>query len=234
MGSGGTDGQTVATSRMLESGTPVDEVIGRAAIMVKARVQSTAAYRERLPASSTDVTRGRVGVIMAVQNSDKGCRADVIWDNGKAFKGYCVGYRGFHDLELAANLSLPKAVLDEAAYRCGTSSTYGSSEASTCSTPVCSSGAQGSGTFQLNASNRATPLHSPASVVSPQAVAARTRTTAEPGSAGGVHSKEDSAGCGERSEIVLDVNVGYLGSAPTVCHAGGKHIWMADGPISYK
>jgi len=37
-----------------------------------------------------------------------------------------------------------------------------------------------------------------------------------------------------KDSMVLDVNVGYLYSAPTVNHTGGKHIWMADGPISYK
>lgn len=234
MGSGGKDGQMPATSQILAKGTLIDEVFARASIMVKARVHSTAAYRERLPAGSADITRERVGVIMAVQNNEKGCRADVLWDNGKAFKGYCVGYRGYHDLELAADLSVPNTVLEDAASRSGTSSTYSSPEASTCSTPVCAahspSCAQGSGTLQRNASN-----NPPVSVVSPQAAAASTRMSADPESTGAIQGKFAMEGSGSSGgEVVLDVNVGYLGSAPTVSHAGGKHIWMADGPITYK
>jgi hypothetical protein len=245
MGFGGTSPLAIG------KGTLVDEAIGRAAVKSKLRVQSTGQYRERLKGSA-DVTAGRIGVVISVHSTEQGARADVLWDNGKAFKGYCIGYRGFSDLELATDISVASdstcaSDVREARSRStsASSSPHSTPETSGASTPVERS--SHSPTTHTAAAGQVPPATS----MCTGAVALQGRSSKCPLQAfaeqkalraqqmeqqhGVLQARLASQGKSEAAEnTVLDVNVGYLYSAPTVNHAGGKHIWMADGPISYK
>lgn len=239
------------TSPALSKGTLVDEGIARAAIKSKFRVQLTAQYRERLK-SDTDAMQGRVGVVISVSSTDRGCRADVLWDNGKAFKGYCVGYRGFSDLELAIDVSVAEDSVAELRDSRRGSSSFSSSpnstpETSGASTPVerrshspCTQtvAAAQAPLAPSVPSTRSIPVQQGRAAGCPLQVASAQnamRAQQLDQQCGILKARLAEQGKTEASEsMVLDVNVGYLHSAPTVNHAGGKHIWMADGPISYK
>jgi hypothetical protein len=241
---------TSPSAGALSKGTPVDEAIARAAMKSKFRVQSTAQYRERLKLKGdTDAMEGRVGVVISLSSTDRGCRADVLWDTGKAFKGYCVGYRGFSDLELATDVSSAvDGIAEVLESRCGSSLSNSSSSNSTpetsgASTPV--GRRSHSPSTQTVAAAQAPPVPS---VPSTGAVSVQHRCPLQAASAqkalraqqmeqqrGVLQARLEEQGKTEaKDSMVLDVNVGYLYSAPTVNHTGGKHIWMADGPISYK
>ena len=234
-------------------GTLVDEAIGRVAVKSKLRVQSTGQYRERLKGSA-DVTAGRIGVLISVHSTEQGARADVLWDNGKAFKGYCIGYRGFSDLELATDVSVtsdPASVSDvrEARSRStsASSSPHSTPETSGASTPVertshspttpTAAAAQAPAATSVCTGAVAASLRGGSFKCSLQASAEQKALRAQQMEQqhGVLQARLASQGKSEAAEnAVVDVNVGYLYSAPTVNHAGGKHIWMADGPISYK
>eukprot|EP00960_Hanusia_phi_P075673 768455-Hanusia_phi.AAC.2 len=167
-------------------GLLVTEDVVTLAMRSKLRVQTTKLYLKRLGDNKFDPSQGRVGIITGVNSTPEGkhhsailsccdrqagCTANVIWESGKAFRGYCVGFRGYYDLEFAS-----KSHLNQIA--------------------------------SLTESKDETEVSS----------------TETPQSRGLLCSQS----------INLDVNVGYLGSAPKVEKGGGKHLWSCTGPIFYK
>eukprot|EP00961_Rhodomonas_salina_P028678 387113-Rhodomonas_salina.1 len=86
-------------------GSSVTAQMARDFINSKTRVSTSDVYKSRLPAGTPDASEGGMGLIMKIHTHDEGCVCDVLWDTGKAFGGYCVGYRGFHDLLVADTTS---------------------------------------------------------------------------------------------------------------------------------
>mmetsp|Transcript_64274 Transcript_64274/g.134106 ORF Transcript_64274/g.134106 Transcript_64274/m.134106 type:complete len:213 (-) Transcript_64274:171-809(-) len=82
-------------------GTPVDDTMARVVMQNKAPVCTSEVYKKRLPEGATDASAGGMGLIMAVHAMEEGLVCDVLWDTGKAYSGYCCGFRGCFDLLLA-------------------------------------------------------------------------------------------------------------------------------------
>jgi len=83
-----------------DHGQFVDVKMAQLARRTKNKVRTTQSYRSRLQPGMTDVSNSMTGVILAVHQVPDGHTADILWDHGKAFSGYCIGYRGLFDLEL--------------------------------------------------------------------------------------------------------------------------------------
>ena len=240
------------------AGQKVDVELAKTCMRNKIRVCTAPAYRARLPQEGEgDLSAGRQGIIMKLDLQEEGERAlslkplspsnhsqrdrsaliihhsaraaqddrtyraskgtilyprvvatrtnspgraptgyvcDVLWAHGKAFRGYCIGFRGFLDLEIAP------------------AKTRSGEQLST-------------GAMQQHAQHAQplTPTGSDRSLGEGQDI------SAEGSKAGGV--PESPTGASAPAEI--GVTVGYLHSAPTVSHEGGKHIWSCSGPMSY-
>lgn len=68
------------------------------------KVQTTAAYQSRIMHSERNQIEG-IGCVIAIHDFGEGFVADVMWDNGKMLQGYCVGFRGLYDLQLAPKVT---------------------------------------------------------------------------------------------------------------------------------
>jgi hypothetical protein len=122
---------------------------------------------------------------------------DVLWAHGKAFRGYCVGFRGYFDLEIAPPSKSVK--VEEQAVA-----------APKQHMPMITPTGSGSSADTSPSQDSAPDESKPAGALLPSGVGASNRPAE------------------------IGVIVGYLHSAPTVRHEGGKHIWSCDGPMTYK
>ena len=251
MGSGG-DCLASSKSHTLAKGTHVTEAIARTVIKMKARVHATGSYHQRM-GSQADVVFGRCGVVIGMHADAEGGRADVIWDNGKVFKGYCLGYRGYFDLELAADTTVP---LDYHSSGASSASSSNSSPLSTtdntplpsgCSTPMegttprvhTSLNSPTTGQTAQAAQHQWAPTaaaaqspasRSPATTLAAQwcpqsATPAATQMQVPAKDSRNFAQKLNMAGKTAEAAHVLDINVGYLHKAPSVTPGGAKPIW---------
>eukprot|EP00282_Hemiselmis_andersenii_P003443 CAMPEP_0114115566 /NCGR_PEP_ID=MMETSP0043_2-20121206/4037_1 /TAXON_ID=464988 /ORGANISM="Hemiselmis andersenii, Strain CCMP644" /LENGTH=263 /DNA_ID=CAMNT_0001207837 /DNA_START=121 /DNA_END=912 /DNA_ORIENTATION=+ len=79
----------------------VDAAGASEALRMRRQVIVSASYRSRVAPTERTLSEGGIGIIVKTYDLGEGHTADVIWDCGKVLQGYCIGFRGLHDLEYA-------------------------------------------------------------------------------------------------------------------------------------
>jgi hypothetical protein len=223
--------------RKLQAGSAVDEDVARVAMRRRTRVKTTEHYKKRTGAEA-EIVEGCYGIIVSRSMDVSGQRADVMWDNGRFFKGYCVGYRGHYDLELVDPVNAhPDDYLSD-------SSATTSENNSPLSSAECTPGPSGHSTPAVSPRRHAQAgVETQALQWTPSAPPSTfqwTPSAPSSTSSGSSSSPENSpsvvSGCSVSktaisvSGEVIDANVGYLTSAPRVSTLH-KHLWASEGPM---